>query len=140
VKPRAPATTPSPSLPAGIRVRTLTTLVTGGTAGRRETLIATMLSPGQDTALILEGLPDGATAFSSAEDDPALRVVRIAPACPCCAGNLTMRVTLNRILRHPPARLFFSLAAGSHLDTFRAFLTATPYDAYLRMTDDRHCA
>lgn len=47
-----------------------------------------------------------------------------------------MRVTLNRILRHPPARLYISLAQATHLDQIRLFLTQAPYDALLVLTED----
>ena|SRR5438034_5423625 len=119
---------------------TLTTLVIGGHAAARESAIAAVLAADTDqnatTALILEGLPDGVSRFG-AEDCPLpLNIVRIAPGCLCCTGNLIMRVTLNRLLRHPPARLFVSLATATHLDAIRLFFTQAPYDTLLTLTDD----
>lgn len=114
---------------------TRTTLVTGATAQAREAAIATLLDAGIDTALILEGLPAGNPLIAEA---PRLRISRIAPGCLCCTGNLTMRVTLNRLLRQPPQRLFVSLATSNHLDHLRGFLTQAPYDALLELTQDLH--
>jgi hypothetical protein len=132
--------------------RTLTTLVTGPSAAAREAAIAAVIRPECRTMLILEGMADGNTnfpaslpasfpasfpaAFPASAGYPGLQSVRIAPSCPCCIGNLTMRVTLNRILRHPPEQLFISLASASHLEQTKHFLTTVPYDAYLNLTKD----
>lgn len=113
------------------------TLVTGADAGAREEAIAAALAPGLPTAILLEGVPDGSDRFSRFLDDPAWQLqalVRIAPGCLCCAGNLTMRVHLNRLLRGKPARLFIGVSAGTHLDTLTGFLSAAPYDALLALT------
>lgn len=120
---------------------TLTTLVSGGSAGMREAAIYAALE--QDwarsgahltTALILEGLPDGKAATLPPGLD--LDIKRIAPGCLCCIGNLTLRVTLNRLLRKPPARLHISIADSTHLAQLRAFLLHPPYDDFLEMTPD----
>ncbi len=121
----------APALP------TLTTLVTGPTAGVRERAIAAALRPGEDTAIILEGLADGTSplaGFDGSAWQPALH--RIAPGCLCCAGNLVLRVTLNRLLRRPPARLFISLADAAHVGQLRIFLSAPPYDSLLSLCSD----
>ncbi|MBK4736486.1 GTPase [Noviherbaspirillum pedocola] len=115
---------------------TLTTLVAGGTAAAREAAIAAALDRQTSTALILEGLASGQPVFDAHSNDAMLIVARIAPGCLCCTGNLTMRVTLNRILRHPPQRLFISLAQDAHLDQIHAFLRTAPYDGLLMLTDD----
>lgn len=115
---------------------TLATLVTGVSASAREAAIAAMLDTQCSTALILEGLPDGTDAFAQFDRVANLQVKRIAPGCVCCIGNLTLRVTLNRILRNPPARLYLSLAAAGHIEEVRRFLTRAPYDALLTVTDD----
>ncbi|XLZ67875.1 GTPase [Massilia sp. SR12] len=115
---------------------TATTLVIGPTAAARENAIAAVLSPGRPTAVILEGLADGNSPLVYDESDPAVwqpQVHRIAPGCLCCAGNLVLRVTLNRLLRRPPAQLFISLADATHVDRLRAMLAAAPYDALLRL-------
>ncbi|MBS1186410.1 MAG: hypothetical protein H6R04_428 [Burkholderiaceae bacterium] len=113
---------------------TLTTLVAGQDAQAREAAIAAAIASGgqaDDTALIFEGSPAVKTEFN-----PAVRLIRIAPGCPCCTGRLTMQVTLNRILRQPPARLYIGLANAAHLDAFRDFLTRPPYASLLTMTED----
>jgi len=108
-------------------------LVAGGDAGAREAAIANALAEAQilSTALILEGMPSNAVDF-----DASIPVSRIAPGCPCCTGKLTMQVTLNRILRHPPQRLFISIANETHLDAIRDFLTQAPYDSLLTLSDN----
>jgi hypothetical protein len=117
---------------------TLTTLVTGTSAAARETAIASLLDINYSAALILEGLPDGGARFSHVDDVAHIRIFRIAPGCVCCTGNLTLRVTLNRILRHQPERLYISLATATHLHEIRQFLTHAPYDQYLQLAQDLH--
>ena len=112
---------------------TLATLVTGVSATEREQAIAAALDSGLNTALILEGLPSGAMPLANA---PRLHVSRIAPGCLCCTGNLTMRVTLNRILRQSPQRLYIGLATSEHLEQIRHFLSQPPYDNLLQLTKD----
>jgi hypothetical protein len=142
----------TPATPATlVRARTQTTLVIGADAGARETAIAAAVaSPGTGcsgagddvatttTAIILEGLPAGITILEAAQTAAALAgapltVVRIAPGCLCCSGNMIMRVTLNRILRQAPANLFISLANANHLAQIRTFLTQPPYDDWLTL-------
>lgn len=131
---------------------TLTTLVTGNSAAAREVAIVAALSastsvPPLSIAFILEGLPDGSATLENFVNISAgsatlnglagaSSIVRIAPGCMCCTGNLTMRVTLNRTLQRHPSRLFISLATSEHLISIRSFLTQTPYDAWLSLTDD----
>lgn len=114
---------------------TLTTLVIGATALQREVAIANTLDPVLPTAVILEGIASGQSPLDAAS---ALRIARIAPGCLCCSGNMTMRVTLNRILRYRPQRLYISLATSEHLGSIRRFLTDTPYDELLQLTKDLH--
>lgn len=109
---------------------TPTILVTGKDAAAREAAIAAALDPDSPTAVILEGLP-APTSDSHLLPTPRLQIARIAPGCPCCSGNLTMRVTLNRILRHPPARLYIGLANSFHLNEIRGFLESAPYDHHI---------
>jgi hypothetical protein len=115
---------------------TPTTLVIGARAGAREDAIAAAINPDTLTALILEGLPDGTTALDGISDLNKVHIARIAPGCPCCTGNLTMRVTLNRILRRPPKRIYISLANAAHLAETRNFLQHAPYDKLLVLTED----
>lgn len=116
---------------------TLTSLVRGGTARKREALILSQLSATQQTAIILEGLPDGGSDVLT--NHSLLSVVRIAPGCMCCTGNMIMRVHLNRILRSKPARLFISVANSEHIEQLRLFLTQAPYDTLLTLSDDLRC-
>ena len=124
--------------------RLLVTLVTGASAASRESALAAVLAAGRNQpgriALILEGLPDGSQQTAMLLDpecNPAiLQAARIAPGCFCCIGNMTMRVTLNRMLRQRPARLYISLATVSHLDKIHALMMQAPYDSLLMLTDD----
>jgi hypothetical protein len=130
--------------------RTLVTIVTGPSAAVREEAIAAALqaspvaSAADSTiALLLEGIPDGSERFG---DDVIaglqrssrihlLPAVRIAPGCMCCAGNLAMRVHLNRLLRVRPARLYLGVAPGTHLASLQGFLAQPPYAALLALDD-----
>ncbi|GAA4021285.1 GTPase [Actimicrobium antarcticum] len=116
------------------------TLVSGASARQREAAIAkalTALPASMQVALLLEGLPSPEAPLINGA---RLSIARIAPGCPCCIGNLAMRVTLNRILRHPPGHLFLALASSAHREQVRQFLAATPYDTHLMLTPDIDCA
>ena len=133
-----------------VRAPVPTWLVTGARAGAREAAIAARLGEdeGRDggldlpTVIILEGLSDGgsALAFDPADGPvgvaPVPKVLRIAPGCLHCSGNLVLRVTLNRVLRHPPARLYISLATAEHLELLRAWLSEPPYGDLLDLQSD----
>lgn len=124
------------SLPAPARVTT--SLVTGPGAGVRERLIGAQLTAGNTapvTAVLLEGLPDGHTILAPSH---TLLIERIAPGCLCCTGNLVLRVTLNRLLRRRPGRLYIGLATTEHLDQLRSWLQNPPYDQLLELTPDLH--
>jgi hypothetical protein len=121
--------------PAGssVPVLTITTVVTGPTPGAREAAIHAAIAahPDVPTAVILEGLAD---ANSPLADCPAqVTVVRIAPGCLCCAGNLVLRVSLNRLLRRRPARLLISLANAEHAGQLRDMLESAPYVGLLTL-------
>jgi hypothetical protein len=131
--------------------KTPVTLVTGGTAEAREAAIISMIVGNRPAirndqisqtnhaaaAVILEGIPSGIDSFATlANDFPSLAITRIAPGCPCCMGNLTMRVTLNRILRSSPQAIYISLAAHPHLDQVRSFLTQPPYNKLIKLAKD----
>jgi hypothetical protein len=125
------------ALPAG---RVTTTLVTGPSAGGREQAIHDQLKLadlhqfGAKTAVILEGLAPGNSPLDTLPEQ--VLFARIAPGCLCCAGNLVLRVTLNRMLRQRPERLFIGVARSEHLDQLRSWLQAEPYDQLLRLTAD----
>jgi hypothetical protein len=131
-----------------------TWLVTGPRAGARETAIAGLLQKGVPSAIILEGLSDGGSALVFDDNGTAptgaagvvssvdinqqfiANVIRIAPGCLHCSGNLVLRVTLNRVLRRPPAQLYISLASAEHLEQLRSWLSSAPYDALLDLQSD----
>lgn len=120
---------------------TLLSLVLGGSADDRERAIAADIPPGLACAAIIEGVPSGGAApLNEMPPDVSLEVVRVAPGCPCCTGNLTMRVTLNRILRRSPARLYLSLSDASHREQVLLFLQAPQYLALLAIGPDLQCA
>ena len=123
---------------AGPRAPVPTWLVTGPRAGAREAAIAALLQPGVPSAIILEGLSDGGSALVFEDSPPkyAANVIRIAPGCLHCSGNLVLRVTLNRVLRRPPAQLYISLASAEHLALLREWLSGPPYDALLALQPD----
>jgi G3E family GTPase len=114
---------------------TLTTLVLGNTAALREAAIASAVDGTNSTALILEGIPDGSSRLDTLTSS-AFQIFRIAPGCMCCSGNLTMRVTLNRVLRNRPSRLYIGIASSGHLGGIRDFLAQAPYDNLLELTKD----
>lgn len=121
-------------------VRALLTLVTGSTPAAREQAIFGLLSSGQavaSTAVILEGLAD---ASSQLAPDSHLSVSRIAGGCLCCAGNLVLRVTLNRLLRQQPDRILIGVGSSDHLDQLRSWLASSPYDQLLELAPDVHAA
>jgi hypothetical protein len=122
------------------RAPVATWLVTGPSAGAREAAIAAHLRAGVATTVILEGLTDGNSALADlagrASVPPAPQLLRIAPGCLHCSGNLVLRVTLNRVLRHAPARLYISLATASHLDQLRSWLSGAPYGSLLALQAD----
>jgi hypothetical protein len=119
---------------------TQVTLVTGNRTSLREAAIAARIDPTQRTAVILEGLPDGNGLLHQSPDTSNPRIVRIAPGCMHCIGNLVMRVTLNRLLREQPDFLYISVASDEHLELLRQFLRSPPYDSLLTVRDDIVCS
>lgn len=120
---------------------TLTTLVLGASAAAREAALAAHvqhLPAGQSCHFILEGLAGASDVLANAlaARTAPVEVVRIAPACPCCTGNLVMRVTLNRLLRRAPDALFIALASTEHLPQVRQFLSEPPYAGLLTLQAD----
>jgi G3E family GTPase len=116
---------------------TVATLVIGNTAALREAAIASSIDPAISTALILEGIPDGSSRLDQLASS-TFQIFRIAPGCMCCAGNLAMRVMLNRVLRNRPSHLYIGIANTGHLAGIRNFLTQAPYDNLLMLTKDLH--
>jgi hypothetical protein len=119
---------------------TVLSLVLGGSADDRERAIAADLPPGLACAAIIEGLPSGAAPLNDIPPEVSLEVIRVAPGCPCCTGNLTMRVTLNRVLRRSPARLYLSLSDATHREQVLIFLQAPQYLDLLAIGPDLQCS
>jgi hypothetical protein len=119
-------------------MRSRLTLFTGTSAALREAAIAARLDAAIPTALILEGLASGTDVLESRAAAAGFPLIRVAPACMCCTGNLTLRVHLNRLLRQIPERLYISLASDEHLAQIRAFLGAPPYDTWLTLDETVH--
>lgn len=112
------------------------TLVAGGNAIDREAAIAQILVAHRSTAILLEGMPSGNSPLDDWQGKTGFSMHRIAAGCPCCVGNLTMRVMLNRLLKQAPEHLYISLATSSHLPQVRDLLIQTPYSHHIRLTDD----
>ncbi len=78
---------------------TLLRLVYGANQSEREHAIKTQINPTLFTMALLEG---GAMDNAPLDSLASIKVVRMAPGCPCCSGNLTMRVMLNRHIALTP--------------------------------------
>lgn len=129
-------------------------IVTGASASEREAaiaraLMADVLEEGRidngarapaPAAVLLEGFPDGKIPdeLEFLSSNNAIWIEWTAPGCLCCIGNLTLRVTLNRLLRRRPSRLYIAVADGRHLPELRRFLSAPPYDGWLRLGPELH--
>ena len=117
---------------AGRPTRRMTqiTLVTGVTTPRRSGHRGG--APARHVRFaILEGLPNGQAGLAAGTGAAVAADPAHCAWLPCCTGSLTMRVTLNRVLRHAPQHLFIGLADTSHLRQFRDFLRPiTPIAGY----------
>ena len=116
-----------------------TRLIYGLTSIERENKIAAMLAPNSMNAVIIEGIANGNSKLGEIDQNENLIIQRIAPGCPCCIGNLTMRVTLNRLLRKSPQHLYISLASNEHLPTIREFLQTAQYKDLLTLQEECNC-
>jgi G3E family GTPase len=116
-------------------IRSSLTLVSGGSYEQREAAIAASLLTQsiEYSAVILEGLPEGGFALSAVPD---LALHRLAPGCMCCIGNLAMRVTLNRVLRQAPKRLYLALSSAEHLTKIIGFLQQEAYQGRVYLDQD----
>jgi hypothetical protein len=119
---------------------TLLSLVYGGSSDDRERAIAADIPAGLACAAIVEGLPSGVAPLNELPPEMSLAVFRVAPGCPCCTGNLTMRVTLNRALRRSPARLYLSLSDATHREQILLFLQTPQYLNLLAIGPDIACS
>ncbi len=121
------------------------TLVHGGSGDAREAAIAEQVSrlaidSSKPGAAIVEGLAGGSDALQAMQASAVMKVIRVAPGCPCCTGNLTMRTTLNRVLRDKPAVLFLSIADASHKAGVREFLRDPQYRQHLELGSELDCS
>lgn len=79
----------------------------------------------------------GALAAPSAPE--GVPVAGVA-GCPCCVGQVALRVTLTRLLRaHRPTRLLLLLAAADHAERVRRML-AEEFASVLCLADSAHGA
>ncbi|MEO0318152.1 MAG: hypothetical protein RL404_1829 [Pseudomonadota bacterium] len=123
---------------------TLVTLVHGGSGDSREAAIAAKAAARASgstgtSAAILEGFAGGRGALQALADSSVMKVIRVAPGCICCTGNLTMRVTLNRVLREMPEQLYLALADASHMAKVREFLQEAQYRKILELGPELDC-
>ncbi len=119
---------------------TTVTVVHGGSGTTRERFIAGRLAADKRSVAIIEGLAGDGALDNLPDPSTKPTVVRIAPGCPCCTGKLTMRVTLNRLLRDDPAQLFISLAADAHLSGVINFLQEDQYRERLTLLEPVDCS
>jgi hypothetical protein len=118
---------------------TETTIVYGSSNKDREHAIASRLNKTINNIVIAEGIANSTSILANMAEQNICQVFRIAPGCPCCTGNLTMRVTLNRILRQPPQAIYLCLASSTHLQEIRKFLQDPQYVNLLSLTEDINC-
>ncbi len=119
---------------------TRVSLVFGGGNAQRERAIASAVEAGVTSAAIVEGLASGDDVLAQLADRTPLQVFRVAAGCPCCNGNLTIRVTLNRALRQRPQRLYLSLSDATHKDKVLNFLQEPQYRDLLHIGADIDCS
>lgn len=119
---------------------TLVSLVFGGNQAARERAIAAAINLGVSSAAIIEGMPSGESALEEKTQGSDLELFRVAAGCPCCSGNLTMRVTLNRALKRRPHSLYLSLSNAAHKPQVLNFLQEPQYLALLKIGPDIHCS
>ncbi len=118
---------------------TVLTLVHGGNRLARERAIAAALQRGRDNVAIVEGLASSESPLDALASANEVRLFRVAAGCPCCSGNLTMRVTLNRALRRSPAHLYLSLADTAHKAGVLNFLQEDQYRSLLEFGGEVDC-
>lgn len=119
---------------------TLLSLVFGGSHAAREQAIASATEPGIRSVAIIEGMPTGDASLQTLPDSFRPEIFRIASGCPCCSGNLTLRVTLNRALRQRPDRLYLSLSNAEHKTPLRDFLQQPQYRDWLQLGAEIDCS
>ncbi len=119
---------------------TIVSLVFGGTATSRHEAIAARVSEDKKTAAIIEGIAGTGALDSMLPSSNNLQLVHLAPGCPCCTGQLVMRVTLNRLLRQHPDQIYLSLANTEHLTGVINFLQEDQYRERLKIGEAVDCS
>jgi len=98
-------------------------------------LLADLLSkipPDESVSCIIEGAPSDGTAEIGV--GPTGYVHVLAPGCPCCNGNLTLRVTLARVLRlEAPRNLIIAIIDERHQESLASTLALPQWSEYLRV-------
>jgi G3E family GTPase len=115
-------------------------LVFGGSHAAREQAIAVAAAKGARSTAIIEGMPSGEATLDDMPVDAGFEIFRVAAGCPCCHGNLTMRVTLNRALRRRPDHLYLSLSNATHKSQVLSFLQEPQYLSLLEIGPEIDCS
>ncbi len=115
-------------------------LVFGGNHAARERAIAVAAANSVRSSAIIEGIPSGEAALDEVPANADFELFRVAAGCPCCHGNLTMRVTLNRALRRRPERLYLSLSNAAHKAEVLSFLQEPQYQSLLDIGPEIDCS
>lgn len=126
-----------------------TTLFAGGLSAIREQALFDKVqsvlnqpnAQASQISIIAEGLPSGSSPLDELSTHPQLHIVRLAPACLCCAGNLVLKVHLNRVIVRAKRNsavpfLFISLVDAQHLAQLQSQLSQAPLDQHLRLISD----
>lgn len=111
-------------------------LVAGSSYSQRETWICNQLSASSKSAILLEGLPSGEQVLPSGPSQGII-LERIASGCFCCAGNMVLRVVLNRLIRQRPEQIFIAISQPEHLPSLRDFLSSVNYAELLALETDQ---
>ncbi|MGE5339733.1 MAG: hypothetical protein ACM3PU_18045 [Gemmatimonadota bacterium] len=85
-------------------------------------------------AVIVEGV------FADFTVPERVVVERIA-GCPCCVGQVALRVAVTRLLRrHRPQRLLLLLSSADHAERVRHLLGDGDLAAAVRLVDSKHAS
>ena len=88
------------------------------------------------SAILLEGLPSGEQVCQTV---PAKGIIleRIASGCFCCAGNMVLRVVLNRLIRQRPEQNFYCYQPARTSPLIKNFLSSANYAELLALETDQ---
>jgi len=134
-----PAPDPA-SVPASVSASVPVSVLTGLPGAARAAALTKLLSGLTDDApvsVLLEGAPaDGTPEW---QPPPGVHLHVLAPACLCCIGNLTLRVTLARVLRHEmPRHVVIGIADPLHRPRLFDWLAQPPWAGRLSTQDAPH--